>query len=879
MRSGGWRASLRMARRDALRAKGRSALVAAMVALPVAVVSFADVGLRTSELDPPEQASIELGAADAALVTGDDRSPVVQDPTGISYGGTGGPGSRTGARPWTAAEVASLLPAGTRVVRDDTTYPTVRTATGFQQATVEGVDLTDPIFAGRWSLLSGRAPRGNDEVAVTPALLARGATLGSTLLIGRPGEPTTVVGTVEGPYSRSSRGVVRPTVNGPQSQAGEHRWLVDTPGPVSYAMTLALNRHGLRVQSREVMVHPPAPSEIPPEVAALSAGSGIDARSATVLGSVIGLVLLEVVLLAGPAFAVGVRRQQHDLALLAAAGGERRHLRRVVLAGGLVLGLGGAVLGVVVGTLAGVGAIPFLQRLSDSRFGHIDVRPLELGALVLVGGGTGLLAALVPAVLASRTDVVAALAGRRGTVRTRRGWPVLGLLAVAAGVWLAVTGARALDDLRIVGGTVLIELGVVVAAPAIVGAVGRLASGAPLALRFALRDAARHRGRSAPAVAAVMAAVAGIVALAVAGASDFAQQRADYRPPLAVGSAGMVVPSPGNDVGAVEDAVAAALPAGASLVPVPSGNASDSGCPRGRCLRLQLTQHGCPRYQPCSSDEYGIFGIFGRYPVGDARVLRAMVAGPHSEADAVLAAGGVVVFDSSYLVDGRAELVLSRHGTNGWTRLRSVRVPATLLRTVAPPAVAVLSPAAAARLHLPLPRTGFLLDTPAPLTTAEEQRVTDAISTVSANSWLHVERGFTGSFGLPLLLLAIAGGLAVVGGTAIATGLSVADARPDLATMAAVGAAPRARRLIAMAQAAVIAFLGAGLGLLAGLVPGIAMTWPLTENTVDSSTAASHYLDIPWMLLLAIVVLAPLVAVGAAGLLTRARLPMVRRVA
>ena len=44
---GSWRPSLRMARRDAVRARGRSVLVLVMIALPVLAVTAADVVIQT----------------------------------------------------------------------------------------------------------------------------------------------------------------------------------------------------------------------------------------------------------------------------------------------------------------------------------------------------------------------------------------------------------------------------------------------------------------------------------------------------------------------------------------------------------------------------------------------------------------------------------------------------------------------------------------------------------------------------------------------------------------------------------------------------------------------------------------------------------------
>lgn len=47
-----WIAAIRIARRDAWRAKGRSALVLAMIALPIVGVSAADLTTRSAQLSP-----------------------------------------------------------------------------------------------------------------------------------------------------------------------------------------------------------------------------------------------------------------------------------------------------------------------------------------------------------------------------------------------------------------------------------------------------------------------------------------------------------------------------------------------------------------------------------------------------------------------------------------------------------------------------------------------------------------------------------------------------------------------------------------------------------------------------------------------------------
>jgi ABC-type phosphate/phosphonate transport system ATPase subunit len=65
-------------------------------------------------------------------------------------------------------------------------------------------------------------------------------------------------------------------------------------------------------------------------------------------------------------------------------------------------------------------------------------------------------------------------------------------------------------------------------------------------------------------------------------------------------------------------------------------------------------------------------------------------------------------------------------------------------------------------------------------------------------------------------------------------------------------------------------------GLLVGLAPGIAVSWPLTTGSYANGVA-EHVLDVPWTLLGAVVLAVPLLAVAVTGLAVRSRLPMERR--
>jgi len=75
-----WRLPLRLARRDALRHRARSLLVLVMVALPVLVVTAADVLIQTQDVSGAESVDRRIGAAQAMVVVVDGVTNVEQPP-------------------------------------------------------------------------------------------------------------------------------------------------------------------------------------------------------------------------------------------------------------------------------------------------------------------------------------------------------------------------------------------------------------------------------------------------------------------------------------------------------------------------------------------------------------------------------------------------------------------------------------------------------------------------------------------------------------------------------------------------------------------------------------------------------------------------------
>ncbi|NDU73585.1 hypothetical protein GWI34_13180 [Actinomadura sp. DSM 109109] len=601
--------------------------------------------------------------------------------------------------------------------------------------------------------------------------------------------------------------------------------------------------------------------------------AGPGAAESAVLAMIVAMVLLEVVLLAGPAFMVDVRRRRRDLALVAASGGGGGHLRAVVLASGLLLGGTAA----VAGAGLGIAAAAVVARITDGPddLGPFTVPWSVVAATMLLGAGSGLLAALIPARQAGRMDIVAALAGRREPPgRARRGLPIAGGVLVVAGVAASLAGVRVLREFGAALGAAAIILGLVLASPWIVGTAGRLAPRLPLPLRLAVRDGARNRARTAPAVAAVMAAVAGVTALAIGGASDHRQNQVEYQATLPYGSTLIQVPH-GRDEPAATAAVQRDLP-GVPVMPLRVLPGPDAYCPDDgsgcRALTFSVKHEGAPVNE--------ILPIV----VGGAREAR-MLLGRHDPGVAsALDAGKIVFFRVRPLDRGTVDAKVT-----DWGEERTVATVEDLPAVAAegePHVPAIVPPKAAERLAakggVPIRTEAYGVDrADHRVTKAEEARLNRTLDRYGQGAGsVHVERGFTESFAPVTLFLGVAAGVLALGATLIATGLAAADARPDLATLRAVGARPRTRRLLTMGRGAFIAVLGCWLGIAGGLVPGLAVTRPLTDSPEEVG-AAPHgtIVDVPWLFLLAIGVGVPLVAACVAGVVTGGRLPAPRRTA
>lgn len=912
----GWRPALRIAVRSARRSPGRSLLVALLVGVPVAGATTADMLYRTIGDNPAARTERLLGPADAVVaVTPYERLPDYEPtPYGDYYGNL-----RNVQRDRNReVDLATLLPTGSRFVK-------IPSRQSIRLVTDEGdidTDLAtyadDPMTNGHLDMLAGSAPSGDSVVVTVPlaerlSLLDDDGDLVAGAPIALPGGPSAeVVGLAVDPGCLSCDLVGARPDSALAVAAGERAtrsgWypydtgavdpdavLVDLPDGVdAFAVAQSLAGHGVALTPRDVYVHPEDYELFPGGDGAVSSDN---LRAAALVALIVGLGLLEVVLLAGAAFAVGAKRQVRDLGLVQAQGGTPRHVRRIVLAQGLLLGVVGAVLGLLVGAAVTVAGTPLWERAANASISGWRAGWPELALAGSVGVLSGLAAAVVPAFGASRLTPVAALAARFRTAKASTRTPAVGLVVLATGLVTGSIGSVLLADAfatyqrrlsqaaegryipdptpslpvaLILGGFALVAVGLVFAVPALVAVTARLGRILPVSARLAFRDAARHRHRTGPATTAITVAVAASVVAAFVVLGSENKARMDWSPSHPLGSAlvqpgAQVSTANGDWLGEVSESVAQAVP-GTTVTPIDSALRLSSGGtpslerrggpPSQRDVIYAWVRLGPPRCGGCVAMQTEV-------AVGDAALVEVLTDGTGTDAAAdAFAAGSAVVFHPGAVDEaGTVRLPGGRPGD-------PVQVPAVVIERPLDyrslPGVVLPAPLAH-ELGIATRTTGALLVPDHELSQVERDQLTAAAGDSGAS--IEFEEGFERTYALTLLGLAAGSALVTLLGVAISVALSAAEGRADLTTLAAIGAPPRRRRALAAAQALLIGGLGCLLGLGLGAATGWAI-WP--------TTGAPEY-AVPWANLALTGIAVPTLAVVVAAAFTPSRLPLVRR--
>jgi putative ABC transport system permease protein len=293
--------------------------------------------------------------------------------------------------------------------------------------------------------------------------------------------------------------------------------------------------------------------------------------------------------------------------------------------------------------------------------------------------------------------------------------------------------------------------------------------------------------------------------------------------------------------------------------------------------------------------------------VGDDRTVRAEAGQDLPEASRALAAGRAAVTDPLLLwPDGTVRLRLwttpdGAPGTLPTTNEREFSFPAVVVDS--PVLFEAVLPTDAVRRAVP--DADALLHSSSAITDGRPPRFPPRSSDdlrnrlgVIAPSSTPSDLGY-GTMVRDLAVLAFAA-LVTVFGAASAVALAAAEGRADAATLAAVGAAPATRRRLAAMQALTIAGLGGVAGVASGLLAGWGLIRTISGERVDVASPgvqvvhggvsyggyaanpggdfwAGFQASVPWVHVITLGVGLPLVLSAAAYLLTRSRLPMVRR--
>ncbi|MGW6282142.1 FtsX-like permease family protein [Kribbella sp. NPDC055071] len=876
---GSWGPPLRIARRTTRRQLGRTLLVAALIGLPVLAATGAGVILRTSSPQGETLATTILGQADA--VVGVTQYGKLENRPGEPSLSTFEAGPPVDAiqtvRTPSTFDPTPLLPPGSTFARMfvDTGMTTIRTPGPNTSATLITGDGMSPLTKGTVKLDHGRLPATKSEVAISPSLADRLGLKGpSGTVVGKDGRRYDVVG-----IARQLEFPRTPTIfatsDTPLRTAGpgdDARYLVKLPASVDTGtLESQLLTHGLFLLPRANVVHPP-PDQYDRTVA--------DFTPYAVMALAIGFGLLEIVLLAGTAFAVGARRQTRELGLVLATGGTPRDVRRIVLLQGVFAGVVGVIGGLSLAAVAVLAGKSLWERITSKIITGWQIPWSGVVAIAAIGLLSGLAAAVVPAIAAGKQPPMAALSGRFAASAGRVKLRLVPVVLLAVGVSCALVGTgllaaelRAAERLEAANanclqdcqwpGTPTVPIAMVFVGitativalvwllPSLIAACAALGRRLPLSARMAVRDAGRHRHRTGPAAAAIMMAVAATAAAAFVVSNAVATGEQTYTPMARSGDA--ILPfGEGNPVTEkysphTVDQIAGLLPVRHTYelgtVSLPKAKADDYGnipflsvdAPKGSRL---------PSYQLLAVDPAYV-ARFDQYGANAATELRA----------------GKVVLPIDHSAPGKSVLRNDERST-GQT-----------IATVAggtPPKIPVLhdnaliSTDAAHKLG-----TVTITQVQYELTQKPTKAELAAVARVlGADDALRIEAGYKSS-AWPLMA-GVLGAATIVTllGVAISVSLSAAEGRADLATLAAIGAQPRRRRSLAAAQAWVLGQLGCLLGV------GVGALFGYTAHAIVDSPQFM----VPWAQLAAIVVAVPLFAGLLAWLMTRSTLPMVARI-
>lgn len=922
-----WRATTRIAVRQARRAWTSSLLIVALVALPIMAMTGVSIYVASRWASPQEKIATELGSMQAwvqpAGAAGSGLWQIPWNPRWTGYVTAEGTSSGGGIPAADAPrDPRAALPAGTDAVHISRGQARLTTRAGVTGVEAWAGAVGDARLSGRFDLVDGRAPRAATDVLVTAAVLERtGAVVGGRIEVD--GQQYEVSGTVR--VAGVGRDVAAVAFTD-AARFDESQWLLPDLS-LTWEQVRALNAAGFVAYSRQLVLDPPPFST--PDGESVSPTTETLAnyqQLALVLGAGAVAAGYMVVMLAGAAFAVSARRQQRALAVAASVGADSVDVSRIVRLQGVVLGSVGGIVGAGAGIGLAAAVIAATDDGSRVLFWGFHVPWAVVIAILLFAVSVGTAAALIPARGVAKNDVLRALRGARRPQSVAVSRPLWGSLVLLIGVvvtfggallgtWAAtlehLSGDSPLRWLPVVGiavGPIVAQVGIVLSGRWLLARCARVLTRVSVSARIAARDAVANGARTVPAFAAIGATVfGGVFAVAMGGMISAQTIRMyDYAAPIGVAVA-QVYPMDTTVEPTHADAAAVAAAAASMLRDVGVTSTAtiarqqriwgeDADAIPADLVRAVAVTPERARTDPAvgftSSSNAQLRDPSNNLSIvapEDVATVTGLQLTPQQQAE--YAKGAALVLSGDLVTEGTVTVAawterewyaaLAPDNFSRDTDRQSALTPPQW--SVSLPAIEVgardqavgvaIAPSTAARLGIRTAPSAVYGTFPTVPTADQKDRIAALSSGLASADYTvtaRVEEGprGVGEWLVPLLALVT---VTVLGASAVALGLARFERRPDDATLAAVGGSAMLRRNIAFWQGIIIAGFGTVAGAAAGILPPLGFV--LQSRGTQQALGAT---DISWPTILLVVLGLPL-AVAVVNWLVPPRRPDLTR--
>ena len=796
-----------------------------------------------------------LTVAVAATVWGASAVVNVQlsNPSYATLGSAAALVTLPGTDPYVAADIATIQSRwGPADLIENQTIPNGTTQPVQLRAENPHGHYNSPLL----SLVSGTYPAGPGQVALTSQVASfYGAHVGGTWQAA--GTTWWVTGIVQDPSNLADE------------------FALAAPGQVPHPSQVTMLLGSPAVQqaiSNGTGTLPGLPAAATVEPPTAKSG-GISPAVGILAVEVLGLAFIGLVSVAS--FSVMAQRRLRALGMLSAIGATERHLRLVMIAGGLAVGVTAAVAGAVLGLAAWFAYVPTLQQATGHVVDAANVPWWAIATGVVVAIATSVLASRRPAKTIAAVPVVAALSGRPAPPKAVHRSTLPGVIVFGGGVAClafsgglgGVAGQGGRHALLLLGGLVATIVGIVLLAPL---GISVLAAGTglrmPVAVRIALRDLVRYRARSGAALAATTFAVFLAMAICIVASTRFGNPLNWIGPNLS-SSQLIVYTQQSQGDGQMTQLSSAQTARLAGELDSLAASLHTRSVPLESAATLYQT--GTPENSPSNFTGFvyvatpqllATYGIKASQiaPGTDILTMRPGLEGlPHME--------------MTWGTFGSCSGTCTGNEPRPPCTLSNDCVANPVMQTVSilPGGTSapntVITEYAVRKYHMQAQLNGWLLQAPAPLTATQ----TSAARQLALAYGVMIETKsntpglgeFTG--GATALGIVIAFGV-----LAASVGLIRSETARDLRTLTAAGASSRTRRTITAATTAALGLLGAILGMAGAVIAGLA--WA-------HSSLSTMLGDLPLSDVLILLLGLPLIAAVAGWLLAGREPPLIAR--